>query len=404
MKMNIALVTYAIEVGGVETMLRTLATGLRDRGHDVCFVETQSKGEWSDRFRGEGWRVVTVAQQHWRSRVAHARRIADALLDTDVVLLHDAPYAQSVLGLLNADTVALPVLHNALKSMVANASANPSQWDALVGVSPSVCEAALSWGALHGERVRCIPNGVDVPAEWPKRDTVFHPARDHDPLRVVFIGRVEHNQKGVRHLPGIMRRVAETGVPAQLDVIGDGPDLPVLRDLTRDVAGVIRVDFHGALDHAPAMRRLRDAHALIMPSYFEGLPITLLETMALGVTPVVSKLPACTDYVVTDAADGRLIEPGDEEGFARALARLGAEPETRRAMSRAAWRTARERFSGEAMSADYLELIAEMRDAKRLTPTRRSNQILTDLLGDCPRLPLGAVRPWRKLKRLSGAA
>jgi glycosyltransferase involved in cell wall biosynthesis len=403
--MNIALVTYALEVGGVETMLRTLATGLQERGHDVFFVETQSKGAWSDRFRDEGWRVITVNQQNWRSRVTHAQRIADVLLDADAALLHDAPFAQSALGLLNADTVVMPVLHNALKSMIANASANPTQWDALVGVSPSVCEAALSWGALHGERVRCIPNGVTVLDEWPQQNTTFDQASDDNPLRVVFLGRVEHNQKGIRHLPGIMRRVNELGVPAHLDVIGDGPDLPALRGLMNDrESNNLSVKFHGALDHTHAMRHLQNTHALIMPSYFEGLPITLLETMARGVVPVVSKLPACTDYVVADAADGRLIEPGDEEAFATALAQLGAKPETRRALSRAAWQTATDRFSGQAMSADYLELIAEMQDAKRQTPTRRTNQIHTELLGDFPNLPLGAVRPWRKIKRLIGAA
>ena len=115
--MKIALVTYAIQMGGVETFLLRLGTYLQKAGHEVVLVETEERGVWADAFENSGLKVVDVLPEPLRSRRRHAIRIADVLVPFDVVVLNDAPYAQSALGLLRPETVAFAIVHGDMASM-----------------------------------------------------------------------------------------------------------------------------------------------------------------------------------------------------------------------------------------------------------------------------------------------
>jgi len=64
------------------------------------------------------------------------------------------------------------------------------------------------------------------------------------------------------------------------------------------------------------------ADVLVMPSDHEGLPQVLLESMSLGVVPVVSQIPGSTDYVVRDGVEGFLCKRGAPEAFAAKLEEL----------------------------------------------------------------------------------
>ena len=120
--MRVALVTYALQVGGIETFLRLLGRYLIDRGHDVTFIESWAKGQWSECFSTGGYKVIQILGNPLGSRLRHARRIADQLKNYDVVILNDAPFAQASLGLLTEQTIAIPVVHTSLTSMIRNAA------------------------------------------------------------------------------------------------------------------------------------------------------------------------------------------------------------------------------------------------------------------------------------------
>jgi glycosyltransferase involved in cell wall biosynthesis len=393
---KVALVTYALHIGGVETFLKRLARHFTACGHQVCLLETSQKGCWSDSFREQGFEVVRILPQALCSRVQHARRIARFLGDFDLVILNDAPFAQAGLGMLPQLSVAIPVLHMYLTSMIRNASANPGNWDALVAVCPAGAQSAVRHGA-DAEKVRVIANGVEVSAVYPSRS----PAGSDAPLKIGYIGTVNHTQKGVLYLPGIVSCLAEAGVNFTLDVVGTGPDLEAL---AREFSSVLdRVTLHGALPNEQVMQMMSGFDALVIPSHFEGLPLVLLEAMSLGVVPVVSRLGGCTDFAVSDAADGFLVEVGDVPGFAAALQRLALSRELLRTMSFAAWQTASERFSSERTGDAYLALAKAALDARCRGPQAlRTHSLDLTLLGDFPRLPLFAVRPVRKLLRALG--
>jgi glycosyltransferase involved in cell wall biosynthesis len=397
--MRIALVTYALEIGGVETFLKLLADFFASAGHEPIFVETQAIGRWSTFFTSEGYKVIQVLPKPLFSRYHHVKRIRRILEDFDLIILNDAPYAQSVLGLLNERTIAIPVLHMSMPTMVYNATANSSNWDVLSAVSPAARQSAVHSG-VDETRVICIPNGIKISEEWPKGGHDFgHMGK----LHIVYLGAISHIQKGVLHLPGIFKEVLKERINFHLEVVGDGPDLGRLRDaLAREWSGA-EIILHGALPRQRAMEILSHSDILIMPSHFEGLPLVLLEAMSLGVVPVVSRLPGCTDFVVQNRVNGVLVEVGDENGFANALALLNGDRSLLRFFSLSAWETAKGRFSYKQTGTAYLELAERSRE-RRLNGEAlpRSGKIDKTLLGDLPCLPVIFMRPVRKVLRMFG--
>lgn len=397
--MRIALVTYSLQIGGVETFLKLLALYFRDSGHDVDFIETLEKGRWSQAFNDEGYNVIHIIPNPLFSRIHHAKRIAKILKDFDLVILNDSPHAQSILGLLPENTVAIPVLHLSLNSMLHNAVANNSNWDAVSTVSPAVRESLIYYG-IDAKRVFCIPNGIMVPKEWPKKD---HDFLQSDKIRVIYIGSVNHFHKGVLYLPGIIKKTIASGAEIIVEVVGDGPDMFKLKKDFSAIKKSGNIVFHGPLPNNKTMEILEDADVLIMPSHFEGLPIILLEAMSLGVVPLATRLPGCTDFVVENGINGLLLGKGNEKGFADAISNLAKNRSSLRSLSKSAWETVHNRFSYNQTGAAYLDLAEkclQRRILGRIPP--RSRKIDKALIGDFPWLPTIIVRPVRKILRMVG--
>lgn len=395
--MKIALVTYALNVGGMESFLFGLARSLRNIGMESTFVVTETSGDWHANPLAEGFGVVSVLPRKWQSSRCHARRVAAALHGFDVVIMNHSSAAQSAAGLLPESAAVIAVLHNDMEEVYRVGLANRANVDWFAAVGEQVREEALKRGAPP-ERVSCIRNGVEVFHEYPKNEEMPGPDA---PLSVIFVGRIEHEQKGVFYLPGIVAGIRDSGVNATFDVIGDGTDSRALRAQIEQLNLSTVVTFHGALTHAETMRMLGAADVLIMPSHYEGQPITLFEAMARGVVPLVSKLPGITDSVIAEGQDGFLVRVGDEAAFTDRLALLAADRELVGTMSRAAWRSARESFGIDTMTRQYVALIETCSKQRRDGAAgRRTGKLDLPLLGKRSQFPLFLHDAKRNLKRL----
>ena len=351
--MKIAIVTYALRVGGVEAVIRFLAKGFLQAGHHVEIIESLAKGDWHDAFEEEGLSVCTLAPRRWHSAVTHSRALARMLSRFDVLILNDVPAAQACLGLLPAQTVVLAVLHSCLTSMVANAIGNPADCDRIVAVSPQVRAAAVKMGG-GGGRVALIPNGVEVPPAVPSKDGT---ASEEASLEVIFIGALNHSQKGVRHLPAILKAAVESHARIHLNIVGGGAGAAWLNEECRALGLGPHITQHGPIPNEATLSLLKSSDVLLMPSYFEGLPVVLLEAMAHGVVPVASRLPGCTDFVVDSGVNGLLVDPGNETGFTEAIVRLAEDRNRLATLSKEARTRAASCFSSDQMVSRYLALI-----------------------------------------------
>jgi glycosyltransferase involved in cell wall biosynthesis len=199
---------------------------------------------------------------------------------------------------------------------------------------------------LCGPRVRLevLPFGVDVdtftPAPGPAAPT------DPSPL-VVSVGNDRH-----RDHAGLVRAVsavAGTGVDVRLEL---ATRLPV------DVPSVLGRR-HAHLTTAELVSLYRRSAVVAVatrPNTHVAGVTAALEAMSCGRPVVVSRTPGMSDYV-DDGRTGLLVEPGDDEAFARALTHLLADPDRAAAMGQAAAQRVRERHSSRTMAARLAELL-----------------------------------------------
>ena len=254
--------------------------------------------------------------------------------------------------------------------------------DAFVAVSARVAEEARRRLPHRAADVHHLPSGV--PAAERLRSAVG------GPLRLVYCGRFDAH-KGVLDLPEIDRRLRAEGAVGHWTLIGSGPDEQALR---RAFGPDAPVTFCGALSRQDCRARLSDHDVFVLPSYAEGLPLSLLEAMAAGVVPVVSDLASGIREVVEDGATGLLARPGEPGEFAGAILRLHRGRDLLEDCSRAAAKRIRAHHALEDRGAALLDLVC---DLEALPPRDKPRWTRGPSRLDRPWLPGFAVRALRSL-------
>jgi glycosyltransferase involved in cell wall biosynthesis len=181
-------------------------------------------------------------------------------------------------------------------------------------------------------------------------------AQDDVPLEVLFLGWIER-EKGIFELLECAKRLTDTpGVPPfTLVIAGDGS---AMADVTRhldDRRMTSVVQLLGWIDSDAKVERLRRAHVLVLPSYMEGMPNSVIEAMAAGLPVVATDVGAVVD-VVADGVSGFVIPPRDADRLFDALRRLLLDASLRARMGRAGWHIAKDRFDAERAVDRIVEL------------------------------------------------
>jgi glycosyltransferase involved in cell wall biosynthesis len=157
---------------------------------------------------------------------------------------------------------------------------------------------AAQWGKLCV--VRC---GVD--GEFLERDGVPPPP---DRPRLVCVGRL-CGDKGQLLLVEAAARLAREGREFEIVLVGDGESRPDLEEKIRALGLGGRVVLRGWLDGAGVRREIADARALVLPSFAEGLPVVIMEALAMG-RPVLSTCIAGIPELVRPGVNGWLVTAG----------------------------------------------------------------------------------------------
>jgi glycosyltransferase involved in cell wall biosynthesis len=375
---RIALVTYAMHCGGLEAFLLRLGGYLRQQGCDVEVITTLEPGEWFGRAAELGMKASDVSGRgawEFLTPLRHSGGIRSKLASGgyDVIFLNHSRHAQACIGGLPNDTLVIPILHNDYEEIYRVGCANADAWNVAVAVSPKVAETARQ--RVPHRPVLQILSGVDLPDEaLLARRPAFEP-----PIRLIFVGRLQHSHKGVLWLPDIVQQCLDRGLDVTLTIVGDGPDAENLQRRLAARSLEQRVQPIRGVPPEEVYSLLSQSHVLLMPSLFEGMPIALLEGLACGCVPVVSRLPGITDVALEHGETGLLVNTGDIAGYADAIATLVRNPTQWTRMSSAARERARQSFSVEAMGSSYLRLIRDAREGHYPLPRPRREGLPIDL-------------------------
>jgi len=244
------------------------------------------------------------------------------------------------------------IVHTITPATYAAAAAIRDHVHATIGVSQRCRNDLVARFGFPAERTIAIPNAVDFAGER----TVPHGTPPAGGLRLLFLGRIDDTSKGVFWLPHIMEQLPAS---VRLTVAGDGHDLPRLRkELARHGD---RITFAGGVPYEEVRVLLTGHEVLIMPSRFEGAPMSLMEAMAEGCVPVVSRIGGVTDTIVDHGVDGMLFPVGDWRQAARHIETIRNDPALLSAMSHAARAKAESGFTAAKMAAAYAALITSIK-------------------------------------------
>ena len=215
--------------------------------------------------------------------------------------------------------------------------------DRYIAVSHAMA-AVLRRGMLFKARVAVIHNAVDVSAFTGSAATTHGRGTTGAPQRTVLTVARLNKQKGLEYLIAAVPRLPSD---TQLLIAGEGPDREALEAQARELAVADRVMFLGHRSDVPDL--LAACDVFVLPSLFEGLPVSVLEAMAAG-KPIVATAIGGTDEAVVHGETGLLVAPGDPSALAWAIHRLLADSALSRRISAAAMARVRQSFSAEAMA------------------------------------------------------
>jgi glycosyltransferase involved in cell wall biosynthesis len=372
---------------GAEVQLATLASYLRRRPDVELLAVLFNEGALACELRALGV-SVTVLDEQRNGSIQLLAALTGFLRDHPVDVVHTHKPKDNVLGAAAARLANVPCLvrtvHGRSEPMRGWARARYRLYDALdtsvlrwsadriIAVSGCV-SATLERRGCRRPSIVHLPNGIDL--------TKVRPARGRDEMRrelgigpeapvVGTVGRLSP-VKGHIHLLKAARRILDTNRAARFVIVGDGP---LRRELTAAAAQL-------GIDHACAFVGARtDVYDLmaamdvfVLPSLDEGIPMALLEAMALG-RPVVATAVGGVPEVLRHRLTGLLVESADERAMAQACLELVCDAAGAAMLGARARDLVERRFShetnGQALIDVYRSVVAgSSRAATRLRLT-----------------------------------
>lgn len=374
--MRLTCLIDSLGSGGAQRQLCTLAVLLKRRGWDVSMVTYHAFDFFLPMLAQEGIPAVCLEAaslprkilrlRQWLRREPHD--VVLAFLDAPAFYAELAALPARKWGLVVSERNAVPETRRfpqrALKALhrIADYVTTNSHTNRLL--------LEQSQPALK-DHVLTVYNAVDLDTFSPR------PSASHDEtaLRLAVAARYEpqKNVQGLIEAVAIARGKAPQ-LKVRVDWYGHVPRQEDDSDPANVYYGARRfLEQHGLQETVklhPASPAIRDAYcdadAVVLPSFFEGLPNTVCEAMACG-RPILMSNVCDAGNLVHDGHNGLLFDPTSPDDIARAILRFAAcGPAERAAMGERSRAMAERMFAPEPFAARYAEILAAAAARSRL--------------------------------------
>jgi glycosyltransferase involved in cell wall biosynthesis len=227
----------------------------------------------------------------------------------------------------------------------------------IVATTPRLAHDLVNQYSADPAIMQLIPNGI---APEPFENAANTPRGQQFMLQLGFLGRLEHNHKGVFHLPRIVRELNTRGISFKLRIAGKGKHRKALEsEMSEEIKGG-QVEFLGALNPREVPRFLAETDVFVFTSRVEGCPNALLEAMMAGCVPVLWLIEGITDFIIEDGKTGFICPVGDYACFAKHVGTLARDRNTLQTMSEQVLSSARSHFTHYKAALAYADLIKKV--------------------------------------------
>ena len=224
----------------------------------------------------------------------------------------------------------------------------------IIAVSDEVRARYAGQLRVPDRKLAVVRNGIPVPRTVRRPDARVRAdlVRGRPDFVVLTPARL-HEQKGHTYLLAAAARIPD----ATFVLAGDGPLRAPLEAQARELGISERCLFLG--QRTDVQDLLAAADLLVLPSLWEGLPVSVLEGMAAGV-PIVATAIAGTDEAVTNESNGLLVPPRDVGALASAIRRVRGDAGLAARLARAGRERVEREFSSDVMARNVTRIYDEI--------------------------------------------
>lgn len=359
-KINLLITTYYLDKGGVEEVILTYSKLLDKSKYSVTVVCLET-GTVSDEItRIDGVKLVHIDTKSRIKRFIKFWKIARET-KADIVHNHACWYGLIVGFLVGAKRV--ETIHNmyhwfkhleralyGLYCLFANK---------IIAVSAYVRTFSIDYFPfINTKNTIIIHNGIELEKfQYNQNNTELrkHLSIENGEVVVGFIGRLTE-QKGIEYLIEAAIVISKQNLNVKFVIVGDG----ILKDALENQAhklGLSNILFTGFQRNVPQYLQLFDI--FVLPSLFEGLPVSVLEAFASGTAVVATKVSG-TPEVVHDGINGFLVEPKNANQLAEKLQILINDPSLRKKFAENGRNLVKSQFSAELMVKKTVDVYSKL--------------------------------------------
>ncbi|MCA8998467.1 MAG: glycosyltransferase [Planctomycetaceae bacterium] len=361
-KLRVCHLSMTLQIGGLERLLVDFGK-FHDRDQfDLSFVALGELGLPADDLREYGYPVQSMNIQK-SGKLWTIRKLRNYLRQNQIDILHTHNTYPQFYGSLAARWADTPVILNTQhgrgcgfgwKPLVQFQLANRFT-DTVIGVSEDAAAICREQDLIAADKIGCIWNGIDV-----DRFQYHGPA---DELTAISVGRLSP-EKGLSTLLHALPYVLKEHPGFRVKIVGDGAERAPLEALSSELALTDNVEFLGERKDIPEL--LRTAGFYVASSKTEGISLTLLEAMAVGLPIVTTEVGGNPEIVVPNET-GKLVPPLNPDALATAICEMIEERALWPDYGQRARARVEENFNIRKMVAGYEDLYRSCYRQKRST-------------------------------------
>ena len=359
--MRIVQIIPTFGVGGAETMCEGLCRQLQKDGHEVFAVSLSGDRTMiTDRMEQAGIPLFYL-DKALGSGFQCVGQLKKLLRELHPQVIHTHLHALKYAALASRNIPIVHTVHNQAaqeavfldqqigKYLFRRGKAQP------VALTREVQQSVAELYGLPEAKIPVITNGIDLSRCGEKSDYALH-----YPVELLHVGRF-FPQKNHAAILGAAALLKKRGINARIHCYGDGPLLEQTRRAAQEQGLAGQVLFEGVT--SDVFTPMSQADLFILPSRWEGMPMTIIEAMGTGLSVIASRVGGVPD-MVTDGESGLLIEP-TAEALAAAIEKLVRNEALRQSLGKKA-REEAQRFSLPAMARGYEALYASVTEGAPL--------------------------------------
>lgn len=356
--LKVCHVSLTLKTGGLERILADLA---RHHSPDRCeptFLALREIGRFGEEIRAGGREVAVLQNQ---SRFGGVREMARFFRAHQFDVVHTHNTYPHIYGTIAARWAGVPVVVQTRHGQRAGHGWKSSlqyrwaaKWtDRIITVSDDAAGLCMTADKIPAAKVTRIWNGIDL--------SQFRYTGPGSELVAIAVARLSAE----KDFPTLLRAMALVvpQVPTlKLRLVGDGPERSALESLTDELHLRQNVEFLGERRDVPEL--LTQAGFFVTSSLTEGISLTLLEAMAVGL-PVVATRVGGNPEIVVEGETGRLAPAANPQALADAIHGMCNARADWAKLGRAGCERAATHFDIHRMARDYEDLYATLLESKR---------------------------------------